>query len=196
MAVSTIAPLSELSESLLIRLCCDGRTDAFSVLVKRYTPLVYGFILHYVKNPQLAEDLTQETFIKAFRAIERFDSSKPFRPWLMTIATNTSKTELKRNQQREILLNDNSSEANLLENIPDDTVSENLTDVALQQILSQALQSLPENVLQALVLRHVYDMPYEEVATALQANLNTVRTWLRRGRDSLKDLLEKHGALN
>lgn len=181
----------------LIQLSLSASPGAFNQLVRRYLKQVYSFNYHFVQDVQMAEDITQETFLRAFRALNRFDQTRPFKPWLFTIATNLCKTALKKNQSAPLLLDDDAVEGNILENIEAPQAREDsISDEGLQRVMHQALENLSPSVRQAMILRHVHDLAYEEVAEAMDANVNTVRTWLKRGRESLKIYLETHGGLN
>ncbi len=188
----------EQDDAILIGLCLDqADKEAYNTLVKRYLQLVYNYILQWVKDYQLAEDLTQETFIRAYRALGKFDRNRPFKAWLFAIATNVCKTALKKNAQFPLLLDYQAHENNLLENVPDISLPdvEQVADEHTGHQMQQALNQLAPSVRQALILRHVYDLPYEQVAAIMDTKLNTVRTWLKRGRESLIKILDKPGGL-
>ena len=192
MSVTTATPLTDCDDGTLVRLSLTTRPEAFDVLVKRYLKPVYTVVAHTVQDPDLAEDLTQETFLRVFRSLSRFDTSRPFKPWLFTIAVNLAKTALRQAKTRPVLLSESGQEMNLLENQADPQSMEgpSVSDDGLKAAVDKALASLPESTRQAMILRHLHDLSYEEVATSLNANINTVRTWLRRGREALKAQLE------
>ena len=188
--------LTELNDSALVKLSLAKDATSFNVLMKRYLKPVYSFIYHTVHNTEMAEDLTQETFLRVYRALGQFDQQRLFKPWVFTIATNVCKTALKKNQNTAILLSEQADGMNLLENRESLASSEvPVRDSKVAVSVQQALQKLPAPVRQALILRHVYDLSYEQVAHVMHANTNTVRTWLRRGRDSMKSLLGHTGGL-
>lgn len=197
--IMAVTPLSELEDAPLIRLCLDKQPGALNTLIQRYLKSVYSYIYHTVQNTEMAEDLTQETFLRMVRALHQFDQKRTFKPWLFTIATNVSKTALKKNQSAPLLLAHHEDSAlNFLENIADmqDTAAEDaISDEGIQGVLHEALSTLSPTVRQAIILRHVYDLPYEHIADTMNANINTVRTWLKRGRESLKQHLETTGGL-
>lgn len=87
-------------ESDCIRETQQGRPEAFNPLVSRYAPRIRAYLYRMVRNQEEAEDLTQETFIKAFRNLSRFDAERPFRSWLYTIATNTGLNALRSRKRR------------------------------------------------------------------------------------------------
>jgi RNA polymerase sigma-70 factor (ECF subfamily) len=165
--------------------------------MKRYLKQVYGYIFNTVNGDvTLAEDLTQETFLRVYRALDKFDQNRLFKPWLFTIATNVCKTALKKQQHQPILLSESAQAMNFLDNIADDKSGiEPIPDTHVAEGIQTALGKLSPNIRQALILRHVYDLSYEQVASVMQANTNTVRTWLKRGRESLKNRFEQWGGL-
>jgi RNA polymerase sigma-70 factor, ECF subfamily len=195
---TVVTDSSRLDDIAIIRLATERDPAAFNMLVKRYLKPVYNYIFHFVQDATLAEDLTQETFMRAYRALGNFDRNRTFKPWLFAIATNVSKTALKKSQQGELLLSDDGQEINLLENIAAPQSADDLpiSDQRMADLVQQALGKLSPSVRQAIILRHVYDLSYESVAQVMDVNINTVRTWLRRGRESLKTILENSGGLN
>ncbi|MBL7647195.1 MAG: RNA polymerase sigma factor [Candidatus Hydrogenedentes bacterium] len=98
------APVSDADEPAweteCIRRTQGGHPDAFNPLVARYAPRIRAYLHRMLRNREEAEDLTQETFIKAFRAIHRFDAERPFKSWLYTIATNTGLNALRGQKRR------------------------------------------------------------------------------------------------
>lgn len=87
-------------EAECIRRTQGGHPDAFNPLVARYAPRIRAYLYRMLRNREEAEDLTQETFIKAFRALHRFDAERPFKSWLYTIATNTGLNALRGQKRR------------------------------------------------------------------------------------------------
>jgi RNA polymerase sigma-70 factor, ECF subfamily len=195
--VKTLTSLKVLDDTELIRLHTKKEPDALNILMKRYLKPVYSYVYHYVQSPELAEDLTQETFLRAYRSLAGFDRRRPFKPWLFAIATNVCKTALRQKRNQAIPFSEDAEGMNILENCIDPgQATDEISDQRVQGLIHQSLAKLSPSVRQALILRHVYDMPYDVVAETMAANLNTVRTWLKRGRESLKTLLEPHGGVS
>lgn len=190
-------PLKSLDDASLAELTLNHHPLAFGVLAKRYFALVYHFAAASVQNPQLAEDITQEVFIRAYRSLARFDRRRPFKPWLFAIASNVCRSVVMKPNQAPVYLDDPSNEAALMayqRQMATTTMPEDmLPDEALGHQLKIALGQLSPPVRQAFILRHVYDFPYEQVAAVMGANLNTVRTWLRRGRETMHRLMTIQG---
>jgi RNA polymerase sigma-70 factor (ECF subfamily) len=192
----TAQSLENLDDQAVITHALNQTPGAFDVLVKRYLKQVYSYVFHTVQNKELAEDITQETFLKAYRALGQFDKTRNFKPWLFAIATNAGRSMLKKNQRNPILLNTEPGKPDLFENIEDShPLEETIHDERLEDQVADALEQLNPSVRQALILRHVEDLSYEDIAQTMGANLNTVRTWLKRGRENMKQLLETAGGL-
>lgn len=193
-------PLKSLDDASLAELSLNHHPLAFGVLAKRYFTPVYHFVGAAVQNQQLAEDITQEVFIRAYRYLARYDRNRPFKPWLFTIASNVCRSVVMKPNQTPIYLDDPANEAALQAYqakfanapLPEDL----LPDEALGLRLKAALGKLSPPVRQAFILRHVYDFPYDQVAQVMGANLNTVRTWLRRGRETMHRLMLTQGVSN
>jgi RNA polymerase sigma factor (sigma-70 family) len=158
-----------------------GDHDAFTVLVRRYQARVYRFILRTTACPEDALDLTQETFVSAFRALPRWRPEAKFRTWLFRIASNASVDYLRARR--------------LWTYVPIDEVEHCLGDgsdmgSALDSHrqfarLVDALQGIPAVFRQALLLREVEGMSYQEIAEALDTNEGTVKSRIARARQAL-----------
>jgi len=167
-----------------------ARRQAFGHLVRRYQGLVLSVIFALVKNDESARDLTQDTFLKAFRALAQFDSSRSFKPWLLRIATNTSLDYLRTRQNKEeISLELIIEEEPGLEPYDSNDPSEMAENNLFIERLSLALKILPLRYRQAFVLRYQFDLTYDEIAEVMQETENNVRTLLFRARDRLRKIL-------
>lgn len=190
-------PLKTLDDPSLAELCLNHHPLAFGVLAKRYFVPIYHFAAASVQNPQLAEDITQEVFIRAYRSLAKYDRRRPFKPWLFAIASNVCRSVVMKPNQTPVYFDDPANEAvfsSYQAQLASTTLPEDaLPDVALGAQLKAALGQLSPPVRQAFILRHVYDFPYEQVAHVMGANLNTVRTWLRRGRETMQRLMMIQG---
>ncbi|MBI4667047.1 MAG: sigma-70 family RNA polymerase sigma factor [Nitrospinae bacterium] len=129
-----------------------------------------------------AEDLTQETFIKAFRAIDRFDSDSAPAAWLYTIMRNTFLNDLRHKKSRETLLFDES----LAERLPDER-AENSGPVVMDEKLQATLDSIPEEMRSVLVAREIAQLSYDEIASSFNLPLGTVKSRINRAREMLRE---------
>jgi RNA polymerase sigma-70 factor (ECF subfamily) len=163
---------------------------AFGHLVRRYQGLVLSVVFAMVKNDETARDLTQETFLKAFRALSQFDTSRSFKPWLLRIANNSTLDYLRTRQNKEevsldLIMEEDPGLEPFDNNDPSEIADHNL----FIEKLGVALKLLPLRYRQAFVLRYQFDLTYEEIAEVMQESENNVRTLLFRARDRLRKLL-------
>jgi len=137
---------------------------------------------------QEAEDLTQEAFLRAYHQISSFDLSRPFGPWMRTLAANLCYNHLKRARLNRVPLED---ERDTLKDNPKYGPEGTLEINQEHKVLYRAIRKLPDTQRMALELRHFQGFSYQEMADALNLPLNTVRSHLYRGRQKLAELLEE-----
>lgn len=175
----------EAQEREWVRQAQGGDVDAFSRLVAAHQPVVYRIAMRIVGNRQEAEDVAQDVFIKAYNALDRFEPARPFAPWLYRIARNTALTWVKQ-RPPQVLLGD------WVEDVAGPgPEAQAVTGEALER-LRQALASLPENYRRAIELRHLQGLSYQEMSAALGVPLSDVKSWLFRGRERLRRVLEEN----
>lgn len=175
------------SDADLIGQSLDGEQRAFGQLVNRYLSLVYNHLYRMTQNPDLSEEIAQEAFVKAYKNLKSFDPARPFKPWLLRIASNAAISEL-RKQSKVVSLNALEEEGYWGE--AEHQTTEDVV-VSLERKLStdevmQVMQQLDVKYRQVLLLRYQQDLSYEEIAETLNIPINTVRTWLKRGLEKLK----------
>lgn len=177
-AVSSAAPDAE--EVLWIQNCRRGHRFAFEPLVRRYGPRAYGFALGMVKDREDARDLSQEAFLRAFRAIDRFDDKRPFYPWFLTILRNLCVSHLRRRRSTvafdDIPLRLQSSSSNGL-------------SMELRLCVQQALAALDESDREIILLKDFQDLTYAEISEVLNIPRGTVQSRLYYARRRLRDRL-------
>lgn len=172
----------------LVRKVRNGDRAAFDLLVVKYQSRVASIISRYVYDSQEVMDLAQETFIKAYRAIDRFRGDSAFYTWLYRIAVNTAKNHLESRSRRP----QGSADSAEAENYDD---GRRLRDIAsperllqreqLQKELSNAIASLPEELRSAFLLREYDGLSYEDIARILECPIGTVRSRIFRARDAV-----------
>lgn len=184
--------------------CRAGDARAFRELVTHYTPLIYRVLYRLLgqtsqHSPQSqAEDLTQEVFLKVFQHLNRYDTERPLKPWLLRIATNAAMSELRRAQTVVSLHEYEEAGQELSQDGRLGGGQSTVTDLQLfedRDRVSRALAKLPARYRGILLLRYVEDLPYEDIAASLNIPLNTVRTWLKRGREQLKQSITEMESL-
>ncbi|WP_292016736.1 RNA polymerase sigma factor RpoE [Marinobacter sp. HL-58] len=172
----------------LVRKVRHGDRSAFDLLVVKYQSRVASIISRYVYDSQEVMDLTQETFVKAYRAIERFRGDSAFYTWLYRIAVNTAKNFLESRGRRP----QGSADAVEAENFDDgsrlrDNASPEklLQRDQLQEALRVAIANLPEELRSAFLLREYDGLSYDDIAGILECPIGTVRSRIFRARDAV-----------
>lgn len=177
------------SDQLLVQNVQQGDRRAFDVLVLRYQQRIVKLIMRYVHDPAEAQDVAQEAFIKAYRALPSFRGESAFYTWLYRIAINTAKNHLVSLQRRPVdysldLQDPENYEANA--RLRDEDSPEG---IALQEELHQAVErtisTLPEELRTAIMLREIDGLSYEEIATAMECPVGTVRSRIFRAREAI-----------
>ncbi len=169
-----------------------GNLDAFETLVRRYQTRLVNYAMAIVRDTGEAEDVAQETFIKAYRSLGRFRGESSFKTWLYTIATNTARTSLERRGRRERVggqsLDDDTqtlSAGSVPSGLPDPE-----TTLVTRDAIDRALATLPDDLRVAVVLRDVEGLDYKEIATVTGAPIGTVESRIFRARQRLRTLLQ------
>lgn len=178
----------------LVRKAKAGDLKAYDQLTVLYRDAVYSVVFRMVRNRQEAEDLTQDTFIKAFRSLRSFNEEYAFSTWLFKIATNNCidffrKRKLKTySMENEIRYKDDE----IRHEYADDgkTAVEELIDDEKKEMIHEAIDRLPEKYREVIHLRHKEEKSYEEIAQMLNLPLGTVKARIFRAREILKKELK------
>lgn len=192
-------------EEWLIARSKRGDIEAFNRLVERYQQLMYASVLRVLGNTDAAADVTQDAFLSAFRHIQSFKGGSSFRAWLLRIGSNLA-CDYWRYKQRHPATSLDAMTAeeephaqetlnSLVTNAISDNPEEQLLTLELQNIIQHGLQELPLEQRVAVVLCDIEGFSYEEVATATQTSLGTVRSRISRGRGRLRQYLAQHREL-
>jgi len=182
----------------LVRRAQSGDRRAFDLLVVKYQQKVANLIGRYVRDPVEALDVAQDAFLKAYRALDGFRGESAFYTWLYRIAVNTVKNHLVAQGRRppgDDLEADVAEQMDLGARLRENATPERhlLTD-EIARTVQQALDALPDDLRTAIVLRELEGMSYEEIATAMECPIGTVRSRIFRAREAidkrLRPLLE------
>lgn len=157
----------------------SGDLDAFEMLVRKYQSDVYRFTMHLLHNNATAEDVTQETFVRAFRFLRRYRGEARFSTWLFSIARNCVQDEYRRAGRRGRLV------TRLEENEMSDVYLETVTPVEIRE----ALKTLPQDLLEPIVMIDIFGMSYREAGRALDTPEGTIKSRVHRARERLAGLL-------
>jgi RNA polymerase sigma-70 factor (ECF subfamily) len=174
----------------LVRRVQAGDRSAYDLLVLKYQHKVVKLVMRYTRNPADAEDIAQEAFIKAYRALPQFRGDSAFYTWLYRIAINTAKNALVARGRNPVSLHidahDDEDGPDLLNRLRDPDTPEGLalTD-EIRATVNAAIDALPEDLRTAIVLRELEGLSYEEIAAAMECPIGTVRSRIFRARESI-----------
>jgi RNA polymerase sigma-70 factor (ECF subfamily) len=180
---------NESTDSKLVKRVQKGDKGAFDMLVLKYQHKIVNLVMRYVRDPEQALDITQEAFIKAYRALPRFRGDSAFYTWLYRIAVNTAKNHLAAQRRRpmdnELDLQD-PEQYDLHARLKDTDTPEALSiSREMKESVEQAIQSLPDDLRTAIILRELDGMSYEEIAETMECPVGTVRSRIFRARDAI-----------
>jgi RNA polymerase sigma-70 factor (ECF subfamily) len=162
-----------------------GNLFAFEEIVRRYQRRVYGVAYRIVRRRDVADDVTQETFIRAWEKLSSYDVSRPFGPWVCRIAANLAVNHVRSPLAREQELPEGHGESSS----PAPGPLQGVLDAEAQRVLAEALAGLPREQRAVFVLRVNEEMSYQEIAEALQLSIGTVMSRLHRAREKLREAL-------
>lgn len=172
------------AEARLVSEALGGSQSAFEQIVRRYQRPVLSLIVRMTGDRALAEDLAQETFVKAFRHLKRFDRSRRFSSWLFRIAHNTTLDTL-RKVRPEVLALDGLHDGDPQRELAAAPLPDLVEQAALGAALNQALQSLRPEYRAAIALRYDQDLRFDEIGHILGVPEVTARTYVHRARKEL-----------
>ena len=185
------------SDAVLVERTVAGDQKAFELLVIKYQRRIQRLIGRMVRDVDLVEDIAQETFIRAYRALAQFRGEAQFYTWLYRIAVNTAKKalmDLKRNPtvSENSFKSDDDDETSPLENelTSSETPEAVLASKEIAQMVNAAMDALPEELRQAISLREIEGLSYEEIAEAMSCPIGTVRSRIFRAREAISDKIK------
>lgn len=189
------------SDAMLVERAVAGDQKAFELLVIKYQRRIQRLIGRMVRDVDLVEDIAQETFIRAYRALAQFRGDAQFYTWLYRIAVNTAKKalmELKRNPtvSENSFKSSDDDETSPLENelTSSETPEALLAGKEIAAMVNAAMEALPQELRQAITLREIEGLSYEEISEVMSCPIGTVRSRIFRAREAisakLKPLLE------
>jgi len=185
--------MSAEADALLIERAKRGEVSAFEMLVVKYRRRIERLIGRIVRDVDLVEDVAQETFIRAYRALPQFRGESAFYTWLYRIAVNTAKKTVSDLARDPVIYESAMSQRS--EDDETSSVDRELTDgetpeavLASREIartVNAAMEALPEDLRQAIALRELEGLSYEEIATVMNCPIGTVRSRIFRARDAI-----------
>ncbi len=182
------------TDKQLVKKAGRGDERAFELLVSKYQQRIFALINRYVRDPDEVQDVAQETFIKAWKALPRFRGESAFYTWLYRIAVNTAKNHLVSKGRRPPGSDVDASEA---EQYPG---GDQLRDIGtpesqalsdeLKRVIGQTIEGLPEELRRAVTLREFEGLSYEDIAAIMECPVGTVRSRIFRAREAIDQAIK------
>jgi len=186
--------LQEIRDEDLIVQVQQGQKRAYDELVSRYKGRLFSFILRMVKDPDLAEELTQETLIRVYIHAAKYREIAKFSTWVFTIATNLVRNKMRQRSRRPRLISLNPApEDDEIPVDPADTVADASADIErqeLSELIAEATARIPEKYRIPFLLREVDQLSYEEIQQVTGLKLGTVRSRINRARNRFRQLIK------
>jgi RNA polymerase sigma-70 factor (ECF subfamily) len=185
--------LRELSdEELILEFQKNDKEDAFNILVQRYKNPLTNFVFRFLGDYETCNDVVQETMIKVYRYKDTYSSVAKFSTWIYTIAGNLARTEYRRQRRQNIFSINDYGEEHQTYDLPDESYRPDvITDSGIKdEIIQKALMKVKETYREAVILRDIQGLSYEEISEILGVNEGTVKSRINRGRAQLQELLK------
>lgn len=189
---------TQVSDHELVTRAQQGSEKAYRELLGRYERPVFSIVYRMIRDREQAEDLAQETFVRVFNHIDRYDPKYKFSSWIFKIATNLTIDHIRRKELNTVSI-DGSRNATTAEQIeataitiisPDENPEELLEAKELGEEIEEAIGKLRPEYRAAILLRHVEGREYQEIAEIMALPLGTVKTYIHRGRNELRETLQ------
>jgi RNA polymerase sigma-70 factor, ECF subfamily len=185
------------ADSLLVERAKRGEVSAFEMLVVKYQRRIERLVSRMVRDADLVQDIAQETFIRAYRALPQFRGDSAFYTWLYRIAVNTAKKALVERKRDPLVFEsgmvstDEGEEPSRVENELSDgeTPEAVLASKEIAATVNAAIDALSEDLRQAIVLREIEGLSYEEIADVMNCPIGTVRSRIFRAREAIAEKL-------
>ena len=189
-----VAQAAEQRDAQIVKRVQKGDKHAFDLLVIKYQYKVQAVVNRFIKDSSEVQDVTQEAFIKAYRAIQNFRGESQFYTWLYRIAVNTAKNHLVTRNRRPPSDDVDVADAEHYggsEYLKDnDTPESEIYRGELEKVVFKAVSDLPEDLRTAVTLREMEGMSYEEIASIMECPVGTVRSRIFRAREAITDKIK------
>lgn len=185
---------SEFNDSQLVRAFLEGKDQALNVLVDRHQQRVFSFIMMKVKNPDLANDIFQDTFIKVIKTLKagKYNEEGKFLPWVMRIAHNLTIDFFRKNKRMNFV--NATDDFNVVDIVPEDSKNAEgeIIQGQIEDDLRRLIDELPEEQREVLVMRHYADMSFKEIAEQTNVSINTALGRMRYALINMRKLIDKY----
>lgn len=184
---------SELTdEELILEFQSNGTEKAFEILVQRFKNPLTNYVYRFLGDYDSCVDVVQDTFVKVYRYKDNYSSLAKFSTWIYTIAGNLARTEYQRKRRRNFFSINSFGEEEKNFDIPDESYRPDThTDMKIKsEIIQKALLKVKDSYREAVILRDVQELSYEEIAEIMQIEIGTVKSRINRGRAELQKYLK------
>lgn len=182
-ATATGAATTEVSDFDLVKRGKRGDREAFCELVRRHQHIVYNVAFRFMRESALAEDMSQEAFVKAFRLLKGFRGDCSFSTWMYRVTCSVCLTELARRKKR--------GEVPLQHMHMSQTAVDPETDFDMPELIRQCVCMLPDRYATIMTLYYLQGISYDEIAEVMSIPMGTLKTWMHRARKQLKKIVQK-----
>lgn len=190
--------LREADDRELVTLALEGREDAYRELLRRFRRPIFSLIYRMVRDQELAEDLAQESFVKAFNNLDSYNPKYKFSSWLFKIANNHAIDHLRRTRLDTVSIHGSPhasgpDEIEQTRIVLESTAENPEEEVAARELgayIEEAIADLRPEYRTAIILRHIEGRSYEEIAEVMDIPIGTVKTFIHRARGELREALE------
>jgi len=182
------------NDQMLVERVQRGDKTAYDVLVRKYQHKIIKLVSRYVHDPEAAQDVAQEAFLKAYRGLRSFRGDSAFYTWLYRISINTAKNYLVQQSRRSPDLEVDPQEAEYYEGASalkeNDTPERHLLTEEIERTVYRAIRELPDDLKTAITLRELEGMSYEQIAEAMDCPIGTVRSRIFRAREAIDRVIK------
>jgi RNA polymerase sigma-70 factor, ECF subfamily len=185
--------LNEFSdEELILEFQTNGTERAFEILVQRFKNPLTNFVYRFLGDYDSCSDIVQDTFVKVYRYKDNYSSLAKFSTWIYTIAGNLARTEYQRRRRRNFFSISSYGDEEKTFEIPDNSYRPDVTaDASMKnEIIQKALLKVRDSYREAVILRDIQELSYEEIAEIMQIEVGTVKSRINRGRAELQKYLK------
>jgi RNA polymerase sigma-70 factor (ECF subfamily) len=173
------------SDAAVVQRVLNGEIEAYSILVERYFDHYVRFAVHLVGNREDAEEVVQDTFLRAYRALGRYEERERFGAWLLRILVNRARTVSAIGRRREKMFPDHANET-----LPEVTQAHPAEQAALREEMSRALEQLGPDQREAFLLHYVEGLSYEEMAAVTGSGISALKMRVKRSCERLREILQ------
>jgi RNA polymerase sigma-70 factor (ECF subfamily) len=179
-------------EELILEFQSSGNEKAFEILVSRFKNPLINFVYRFLGDYDSCVDVVQDTFIKVYRYKDNYSSLAKFSTWIYTIAGNLARTEYQRKRRRNFFSINSYGDEQKTFDIPDEAYRPDIqTDMKIKsEIIQKALLKVRDTYREAVILRDIQELSYEEIAEIMQIEIGTVKSRINRGRSELQKYLK------